>query len=200
MNNADRSASEGMRVELLELLRTRSFARRAVTLSSGKASNFYIDCKQVTLDARGHVLIGKLLFDALRAVETSEGVRFEGVGGLTLGADPLASAVSLTSSLEGHPLPAFIVRKEPKAHGTGAYLEGMGNIAAGGHLVVLEDVVTTGRSAMVAVDRVRAAGYRVGLVLALVDRLDGGREVIEAAGLKLVTLFDRRDFMPDDDA
>ncbi|MBK8013321.1 MAG: orotate phosphoribosyltransferase [Deltaproteobacteria bacterium] len=187
-----------MRTELLELLRTRSFARRAVTLSSGKTSNFYIDCKQVTLDARGHVLIGKLLFEALRAVESSDGVRFDGVGGLTLGADPLASAVSLTSSLEGHPLPAFIVRKEPKAHGTEVYLEGMGNIPSGGRLAVVEDVVTTGRSAMVAVERVRSAGYRAELVLALVDRLDGGREVIEAAGLKLVTLFDRRDFMGDD--
>jgi orotate phosphoribosyltransferase len=188
-----------MKEALLALLRTQSFAKRKVTLASGRPSNFYIDCKQTTLDANGHVLVGRMLFEEILRYEKRSNRKIAGVGGLTLGADPIASAVSLTSALEKHPIPALIVRKEPKGHGTGAYLEGAKNVAPGGEVCVVEDVVTTGASAMKAVERIRDGGFTVHLVLGLVDRLDGGRDNLEREGLELVTLFDRRDFLPDDE-
>lgn len=182
------------RAALLDLLRTRAFEKRAVVLQSGKPSNFYIDCKQVTLSAEGHVLVGKLLLEEIRKWPR----KISAVGGLTLGADPIASAVSLTSALEKQPIPAFIVRKEPKKHGTEQYLEGTRNIAAGAEVVVVEDVVTTGESAAKAVERTRNAGFVVNLVLGLVDRLEGGREHLTGRGLTLITLFDRRDFLAEE--
>lgn len=187
------------RTQLLELLTERSFARRKVTLVSGRTSNFYVDCKQTTLHATGSVLVGHLLFDAIRAYEARTGKKTAAVGGLTLGADPIATATSYTSALLDDPRPAFIVRKEAKGHGTGAFLEGMDNVPDGAEVVVVEDVVTTGGSAKKALERVRAAGYPVGLVLGLVDRLEGGRENLEAEGIELVTLFTRRDFMSDEE-
>jgi orotate phosphoribosyltransferase len=185
------------RAELLADLTARAFERRAVTLASGKASNFYIDCKQVTLDGRGHVLIGRLLYEAILIHERKTEKRFDGVGGLTMGADPIASATTMTAALHGRRLPAFLVRKEPKGHGTGAYLEGTKNLPDKGRLVIVEDVVTTGGSAAKAIERTRAAGYQVPLVIGLVDRLEGGREALEAMDVELITLFDRRDFLPD---
>ena len=181
------------RERLLELLRTKSFARRKVVLSSGKESDFYIDCKQTALTAEGHFLIGRLLFALVRE-HAPESV---GVGGLTLGADPLASAVSLTSFLEAQPLAAFIVRKEPKGHGTGQWVEGRTQFADGAPVAILEDVVTTGASTLKAIERVQSEGLKPLAAFALVDRLDGGREAVEAAGRKLVTLFTRRDFIPE---
>lgn len=186
------------RAALLELLRAKAFEKRPVVLASGRASNFYVDCKQVTLLSEGHVLVGKLLFDEIVAWEKKTTVKIAGVGGLTLGADPIASAVSMTSALEKHPIPAFIVRKEPKKHGTAQYLEGTGNIPKSSEVVVVEDVVTTGESAHKAVVRTREAGYTVNLVLGLVDRLEGGREYLTGQGLTLITLFDRRDFLDEE--
>jgi orotate phosphoribosyltransferase len=152
----------------------------------------------VTLSGEGHVLVGRALFQAVQAWEKRSGKKAGGVGGLTLGADPIASAVSLTSALEGSPIPAVIVRKEPKKHGTGAYLEGASNVGPGAEVVVVEDVGTTGESAGKAVERIRDGGFRVSLVLGLVDRLEGGRARLEAMGVEVVTLFDRRDFMADE--
>ena len=187
------------RAQLLELLTERSFARRPVTLVSGRTSNFYVDCKQTTLHAVGSVLVGHLVFEAVRAYEQRSGRVVAGIGGLTLGADPIASAASFASALLDDPRPAYIVRKEAKGHGTGAYLEGMSNVPDGAEVVVVEDVVTTGGSAKKALERVRGAGYPVNLVVGLVDRLEGGREALEAEGVELVTLFTRRDFMSDDE-
>jgi len=181
------------RARLLELLRTLSFARRKVVLASGKESDFYIDCKQTALTAEGHFLVGRL-FCALIREHAPDAV---GAGGLTLGADPLASAVSLSSYLAGAPLAAFIVRKEPKGHGTGQWMEGRAQFADGAAVAVLEDVVTTGGSTLKAIERVQTEGLQVRGAFALVDRLDGGREAIEAAGQKLYTLFTRRDFIPE---
>jgi orotate phosphoribosyltransferase len=180
------------RARLLELLTKLSFERRKVTLSSGKESDFYIDCKRTALTAEGHFLIGRLLLAAIEA--HAPGV--EGAGGLTLGADPLASAVSLTSYLAARPLPAFIVRKEPKGHGTGQWMEGRTVLRDGATVAVLEDVVTTGASTLKAIERVEAEGFKVAAAFALVDRLEGGREAVEARGHKLVTLFTRKDFIP----
>jgi orotate phosphoribosyltransferase len=180
------------RARLLTLLTELSFERRKVTLSSGRESDFYIDCKKTMLTAEGHVLIGRLLLDAIRR----ESPEAKGAGGLTLGADPLASAVSLTSFLENTPLPAFIVRKEPKGHGTGQWMEGRTNLATGSPVAILEDVVTTGGSTLKAIERVELEGLKVVRAFALVDRLEGGREAIEEKGYALTTLFTRKDFMP----
>lgn len=180
------------RDRLLALLTEKSFARRKVILASGRESDFYIDCKKTALTAEGHYLIGRLLLEEIQKTSPQA----TGVGGLTLGADPLASAVSLTSFLAGKPVPAFIVRKEPKGHGTGQWMEGREALPPGSELAILEDVVTTGGSGLKACERVEAEGFKVAHVFALVDRLEGGREAVEARGYKLTTLFTRKDFMP----
>ena len=180
------------RSRLLALLTEHSFARRKVVLSSGKESDFYIDCKRTALLAEGHYLVGRLFLEAIQRIAPES----TAVGGLTLGADPLASAVSLTSHLAKTPLPAFLVRKEPKGHGTGQWMEGRGAIADGAWVAILEDVVTTGASTLKAIERVEAEGLKVAHAFALVDRLEGGRETVEARGYKLTSLFTRKDFIP----
>ncbi len=179
------------RDRLLALLTEFAYQEREVVLSSGKRSNFYIDCKQVSLQAEGHFLIGQLF----RCVIDRVAPEAEAVGGLTMGADPLASATSLTSYLAGRPLHAFLVRKEPKGHGTGQWLEGHGNLRPDMPVVILEDVITTGASTLRAIERTRAAGLRVVHALALVDREEGGREAI-AAETPITALFCKRDFRP----
>jgi orotate phosphoribosyltransferase len=179
------------RARLLVLLRELSFERRKVILASGKESDFYVDCKRTALTAEGHVLVGRLLFDRIRAVKPL----VRGAGGLTLGADPLASAVAYTSFLEGEPVDAFIVRKEPKGHGTGQWIEGRKTIPEGSRVAVLEDVITTGGSAIKAIERCRQEGLVVAGCFALVDRVEGGREAIEALGVPVDALFTRRDFL-----
>ncbi|MGA8891216.1 MAG: orotate phosphoribosyltransferase [Anaeromyxobacteraceae bacterium] len=179
------------RARLLVLLRELSFERRKVILASGKESDFYVDCKRTALTAEGHVLVGRLLFDRIRAMKPL----VRGAGGLTLGADPLASAVAYTSFLEGEPVDAFIVRKEPKGHGTGQWIEGRKTIPDGSRVAVLEDVITTGGSAMKAIERCRQEGLVVAGCFALVDRVEGGREAIEALGVPVDALFTRRDFL-----
>jgi orotate phosphoribosyltransferase len=180
------------RARLLELLRTLSFERRKVILASGKESDFYIDCKRTALTAEGHALVGRLLFEKVRRIRPL----VRGVGGLTLGADPIASAIALTSFLEGEPVDAYIVRKEPKGHGTGQWIEGRKTIPDGSRVVVIEDVVTTGGSALKAIERCRAEKLEPVACLALVDRMEGGRDAIEAQGVPLDALFTRTDFIP----
>jgi len=177
------------RTRLLELLRTRAFAEREVTLSSGKQSNFYIDCKQVSLDAEGATLIGEL-FHAVIDELAPDAVA---IGGLTLGADPLATATSVISFQQGHPRAAFIVRKEPKGHGTNQWVEST-NLAPGSKVVILEDVITTGAATIKAIERSKLAGLVVLRAVALVDRLEGGREAV-AAITPLTTLFTRNNFL-----
>lgn len=186
-----RPAFATKRARLLELLRTRAFQEREVTLSSGLKSNFYIDCKQVSLHAEGAALIGELFHQVIENV-APEAVA---VGGLTLGADPLATATSVHSFLAGRPRDAFIVRKEPKGHGTNQWVESAG-LAAGAKVVILEDVLTTGASTLRAIERARQGGLVVLHALGLVDRLEGGREAV-VAETPLTTLFTRRDFLPE---
>ncbi len=180
------------RARLLELLRTLSFERRKVILASGKESDFYVDCKRTALTAEGHALVGRLLFEKVRRIRPL----VRGVGGLTLGADPIASAIALTSFLEGEAVDAFIVRKEPKGHGTGQWIEGRRTIPDGSRVIVIEDVVTTGGSALKAIERCRAERLEPVACLALVDRMEGGREAIETQGVPLDPLFTREDFIP----
>jgi len=173
-----------MRTELLSLIREKSYEERAVTLASGRKSNFYVDGKQTSLHPRGAELIGRLFLGRLPGFGP-----VEAVGGMTLGADPLATATSLMSSLEGKGIPAFLVRKEPKGHGTQSWLEGKKNLRPGARVVVLEDVVTTGGSSLRAIERIEAEGYQVLGVLALVDRDEGGREALESRGFRFEALF-----------
>jgi orotate phosphoribosyltransferase len=188
----DRPELAAKRDRLLELLRTTAFQEREVVLSSGKTSNFYIDCKQVSLDAEGATLIGEL-FHALIEELAPAAVA---VGGLTLGADPLATATSVVSFQRGRPRAAFLVRKEPKGHGTNQWLEST-RLAAGARVVIVEDVVTTGAATLKAIERARLAGLEVVHAIGLVDRLEGGREAVTREA-PLTTLFTRRDFLPDD--
>ena len=178
-----------MRQRLKELLLNKSYREGRITLTSGRESDFYIDGKQTTLDAEGAYLCGVLLYDLICSQEEKIG----GVGGMTLGADPLVTAVSIVSFLEGGPLPAFIVRKEPKTHGTENFIEGKENLAEGTRVALLEDVVTTGGTLLQVIERVRSQGFEVGLVATIVDRQEGGSEALAAAGYKLVSIFTRQD-------
>jgi len=166
---------------LLELLAGRAYSLGGFTLASGRSSEHYVNCKPVSLSGKGLALLGGLL---LEQVED----RAAAVAGLTLGADPLVSAVAMRAALEGRPLDALIVRKEAKGHGTGAWLEGPLPLA-GSRVTVLEDVVTTGGSALRAVEQLRQAGYVVERVVAIVDRQEGGAEAMAAAGLELRSLY-----------
>jgi orotate phosphoribosyltransferase len=177
------------RARLLSELARLSYERREVTLASGLKSNFYIDCKQTVLTAEGHFLVGSLFLGLVR--ERAPDVR--AIGGLTMGADPLASAVSTLSYVAGPPLAAFYVRKEPKGHGTGQWMEGIKSLRPGMPVAIVEDVVTTGGSAMKAITRARDFGLEVRVILGLVDREEGGREILEREA-PLVTLFRKRDF------
>ena len=178
------------RNRLLELLTELAYEKRKVTLSSGKESDFYIDTKQASLTAEGHYLVGRLVLAEIRAHFAGA----QAVGGMTMGADPIASAVSLTSWLQASPLPAFYVRKEPKGHGTNQWLEGKKGLPVPAQVVVVEDVVTTGASTLKAIERCRVEGLHVLGVVALVDREEGGREAVEKAGVDLRSLFRRSDF------
>lgn len=176
---------ENERDELKEIVRQVSYEEREVTLASGRKSTFYFDGKQTTLHPRGAVLVGQAFYQELQHFAGP----IDGVGGLTMGADPIATAISMTSSLVGNPIPAFIIRKEPKGHGTGQWLEGRKNLAPGARVVIVEDVLTTGGSALKAVERAREEGLEVVGIISLVDREEGGREAVEAQGLALRAIF-----------
>lgn len=170
-----------LRHQLLDLFCELAYREGDFVLSSGQHSSYYINSKPVTLHPIGALTIGQLLLDLLPA-DT------QGVGGLTLGADPLVTAVSVVSAYENRPIFASIVRKEAKGHGTMAYIEGP-ELESGAKVVVLEDVVTTGQSAMKAVTRLRDAGYQVDRILALVDRQQGGADFYQEQGLEFQALF-----------
>lgn len=170
------------RTRLLALLATRSARRGSFTLASGRQSDLYIDCRPTTMHPEGLAAIGPLGLHAIG----ERGWHPDAVGGLTLGADPVSYAIAYASQLAGMPVRAFTVRKEAKTHGTGKLIEGA--YQAGDRVVVVEDVITTGGSALKAVEAVRAAGGTVVGVLAVVDREEGGRQAIEAAGLEVESL------------
>jgi len=179
------------RQRLKEILLEKSYKKGTFTLTSGKTSDFYIDGKQTTLSAEGSYLCGKLLFELIKKNET----KIDAVGGMTLGADPLVTAVSIASFLDNAPIPAFIVRKEAKGHGTGNYIEGLKNMPEGCTVALLEDVVTTGGTLLQVIERVESAGFKVGLVATVVERQEGGAEALEKAGYKLNAVFTREDLL-----
>jgi orotate phosphoribosyltransferase len=162
------------RRQLLELLREKSFRYspdKPFKLVSGRESSYYIDCRPTTHNAQGLALIGEIFFDLIR------GLKVNAIGGLTMGADPIAHATALTSYLKGSPINAFSVRQRPKGHGTGGVL--VGDVTPGDRVVVVEDVVTTGGSALRAVAAARDFGLTVVKVLIMVDRQEGGKEAVE---------------------
>ena len=177
------------RPRLLALLRELSYAEREVVLASGLRSNFYIDCKQTALTAEGHYLIAVLTHDLLMRVAPE----VRAIGGLTMGADPIASAVATYSFAIGHPLDAFYIRKEPKGHGTQSWIEGDRRVPPGTPVAIVEDVCTTGGSTLKAIERARLHGLEVRHVVTLVDRQEGGRAAVEREA-PFSALFAREDF------
>ncbi|MCG6135047.1 MAG: orotate phosphoribosyltransferase [Nostoc sp. LLA-1] len=176
---------ETLRHKLLNLFCQLAYQEGDFVLSSGQSSSYYINGKQVTLHPQGALAIGRIILSLLPR-DT------QAVAGLTLGADPIVSAVSVVSAYENRPIPALIIRKEAKGHGTKAYIEGP-NLPTGAKVIVLEDVVTTGQSAMKAVERLRDAGYTVDTVISLVDRLQGGSEFYQSVGLNFQAVFTIKD-------
>jgi len=170
---------------LKEIICELSYEEREVTLASGRKSNFYFEGKQTTLHARGGLLVGQAFWEEIKKFDEP----IDGVGGLTLGADPIATATSIAAQLDGNNVHAFIIRKEPKGHGTGQWLEGRKNLPAGSRVVIVEDVTTTGGSSMKAVERAEEEGLVVLGIVTLVDREQGAREAIEGAGQVLRTVF-----------
>ncbi len=181
------------RQRLLAMLKERSLKTGPVTLASGKTSSFYIDCKVTALHAEGAALIGQLVCEHVESLRT-QGQSIAGVGGLTMGADPIALAAAVTSAATRTPVHAFVVRKEAKDHGTQSFVEGGANLPPGSPVLIVEDVVTTGGSTLKAIERARASGLVPVAVLALVDREEGGAAAIVKAGLRFAALFTRRDF------
>lgn len=175
------------RERLRDLLRERSVRRGDFVLASGRRSTFYVDARQTTMSGEGLVLIGIIGLEHLGA----RGWQPQFVGGLTLGADPVAYSIAAAARARGVALDAFTVRKQPKDHGTGRRIEGC--FVPGARVVVVEDVLTTGRSALEALAAVEGEGGQVLGVLTVVDREEGGRAALEQAGYQVEALITARD-------
>jgi len=161
------------REELADILRMNSLRRGEFVLSSGKRADYYLDCRMTTLHPRGSLLIARLILQKMRQLK----IQADAIGGLTLGADPIAAAVAVVSEVEGSPLHGFIVRKEAKAHGMQRLIEGWEGLP-GSRVVVVDDVCTTGDSIIQACDKVEASGYSVVATFCVVDREEGGGDII----------------------
>ena len=184
--------------KLLTLLYEKAFrfSRQPIfRLASGRSSPYYIDCKKVTLDPYGAYLIGRIIFERVKKLKP------HGIGGMTLGADPIAQAVSIISHIKHHPIPAFVVRKEPKGYGSasgGSSLSGgwiEGSLPRKSRVIVVEDVVTTGGSTLKAIEPLVLHGCKIIKVIGLVDRHEGGKEAITSRGYSLETLFSIKDLL-----
>src|SRR3984885_4333824 len=181
------------RARLVEIIRKRSFGRGEITLASGRKSNFYFNLKPTMLDPEGAALLAELTFEALK----DDGLDY--IGGLEMGAVPLAGAIAQLSWLKGHPIAAFFVRKKPKEYGARLAVEGLakGETLQGKRVVIVEDVTTTGGSALQAVEAVKEAGADVVLVLTMVDREEGATETFAEAGLAFRSLYKAGEFLKD---
>jgi orotate phosphoribosyltransferase len=171
---------------LVEIIRAKALKFGEFTLASGKKAKYYLDCRQITLDSRGAQLIGAGMLELLAPKLPDL------IGGMAIGADPITAAILTLAGVEGKPLRGVMVRKEPKQHGTGKLVEGP--FQAGESIVIVEDVVTTGGSSIKAIEHCEAAGLKVARILAIIDRLEGGREAFAARGYQLTTLFSIHDF------
>lgn len=174
------------REALKQLVRDKALKFGDFTLTSGKKATYYLDCRQVTLDAHGARLIAEGMLEIL-AFDLPDLV-----GGMAIGADPITAAILTLAGVRGVPLRGVMVRKDAKQHGTGRLVEGP--FREGESIAIVEDVVTTGGSSLLAIERCEAAGLKVQRVLAIIDRLEGGRDAFAARGYELTTLFTIRDF------
>jgi orotate phosphoribosyltransferase len=179
-----------LKKRLVELIIEKAFQyseEPVFKLVSGRMSNYYFNCKAITLHPEGMYLIGELIFNAI------QDLNIKGIGGLTLGADPIAYAVSYTSYIKEKPVEAFVVRKTAKTHGTMKWIEG--NVQPGDTVVIVDDVITTGGSTLEAIKRAKEEGLEIVKVLALIDRQEGGREAVEAIGYTLDIIVTRDEIM-----
>jgi len=175
------------RERLLELVRTRALREGKITLSSGKVSDYYVDAREVVLDPEGAYLTGRLMLDMIDPKAVA-------VAGMTLGADPIVTAISVVGHIEGRDLTALIIRKEPKKHGTQKFVEGPA-LPEGSKVAVVDDVVTTGSSLVKSIERLRNEGYEPIQVVAILNREEGGSEKLKDAGYRLESIFTRADLM-----
>ena len=173
--------------ELIGLVETKALKRGTFRLASGREASFYLDAKQVVLDAHGAMLVGRAILERLRSL----GPLPAAVGGMSIGADPITSAVITMAGVEGLPLKGFMVRKEPKDHGTKKYVEGP--VEPGQRVVIVEDVTTTGGSSLLAIDRVQEFGLVVERVVTVIDRLAGAKDAFAVRGIPLESLVTIRD-------
>jgi orotate phosphoribosyltransferase len=173
------------RNQLIDLIRKKALRHGEFTLASGRKASYYLDCRLITLDSVGAKLIAEGMLDVLADDMPDL------IGGMAVGADPITGAVVALAGLREIPLRGLIVRKEAKGHGTGKHVEGP--YTPGESVVIVEDVVTTGGSALAAIDRCQEAGLTVRRILAVVDRLEGGREAFQKRGYDLTTLLTVRD-------
>ncbi len=175
-----------MKKRLIQLIIEKAFKyseEPIFKLVSGNMSKYYFDCKAVTLHPEGMHLIGNIIFEIIKNLNV------KGIGGLTLGADPIAYAVAYTSYLKAKPVEAFIVRKAPKGHGTMQLIEG--NVKKGDRVVIIDDVITTGKSTIEAINRAKEEGLEIVKVIVLIDRQEGGKEIVESLGYKLESIITR---------
>jgi orotate phosphoribosyltransferase len=179
------------RARLHEIIRKRSFGRGEITLASGRKSDFYFNLKPTMMDPEGATLLAELTYEALKDDD------YDYIGGLEMGAVPLAGAIAQISWIKGHPIAAFFVRKKPKEHGARLAIEGLARDESlrGKRIVVVEDVTTTGGSAMKAVESLREAGADVALVFTMVDREEGAAETFAQAGLPFRALYRASEFL-----
>jgi len=176
------------RNQLQALVREKALRFGEFTLASGRKASYYLDGKQVTLDGDGARLVGEGILELM----AEQGLAPAAVGGMSIGADPITAAVVTMSAVAGKPLRGFMVRKEAKGHGTNQYIEGP--VQPGEEVVIVEDVVTTGGSSLKAIERCEAFGLKVIGVIAIIDRMEGGRQAFEQAGYPLSSLLTIRDF------
>jgi orotate phosphoribosyltransferase len=191
-SQSDTASSKGAsRQRLAAIIRARSFGRGEITLASGRKSNFYFNLKPTMLDPEGAALLAELTLDALKDE------RIDYVGGLEMGAVPIAGNVAQLSFIRGKPIAAFFVRKKPKEHGAKLGVEGLapGQTLAGKRVVVIEDVTTTGGSALKAVEAVKDAGGEIALVFTMIDREEGADETFKQAGLPFRSLYRASEFL-----
>jgi orotate phosphoribosyltransferase len=179
------------RRELIDIIKHKSLRIGDFTLSSGKKSSYYLDCRMTTLDGRGALLIARLILQGIR----DNHINAEAVGGLTMGADPIATAVAVVSGLEGQPLSAFIVRKETKGHGMQRAIEGYDG-KRGARVIIVDDVCTTGDSILKAAEKAEEAGFEVAATFCVVDRQEGGTELI-AKRYPFYPLFTAKELLKD---
>jgi orotate phosphoribosyltransferase len=177
-----------MRERLLKILKDLSYEEGDFVLTSGKRSTFYIDCKETTLNPEGMYLVGNMMYAMTREIPG-----IDAVGGVSIGGDPLVCSVLLVAYSAKDDLRGFFIRKEPKGHGTNRWIEGGKNLRPGMNVLILEDVVTTGGSSLKAIEATEREGYKVAGTIAILDRLEGGRETIESKGCLFRSIFTLKD-------